>query len=95
LRTTLTKHYPSLGNDASYIQITRLTRLTAYLTVHMVQFAWQADVERKAKIMVRELSFRTSDYLQCPAEDLKGRLTKVNRRLVEIEKSRANDGKLD
>ena len=29
-----------------------MTRLPTYLTVHMVRFAWKADIEKKAKIMV-------------------------------------------
>ncbi|KAK0457163.1 uncharacterized protein EV420DRAFT_1310203 [Desarmillaria tabescens] len=89
LKTTLTKHSPSLGHDASYIQTTRLTRLPTYLTVHMVRFAWRADVGRKAKIM-RKVKFPTTyDALEIVSDDLKDKLTKVNRRLVEIEKSRA------
>jgi ubiquitin carboxyl-terminal hydrolase 14 len=44
---------PSLGREAVYTQHSRLTRLPAYLTVHMVRFAWRADIQKKAKIMVR------------------------------------------
>ena len=38
---------------AIYTQKSRLTRLPSYLSVHMVRFAWKADIGRKAKILVR------------------------------------------
>jgi ubiquitin carboxyl-terminal hydrolase 14 len=46
------KNSPSLGRSAIYSQKSRLTRLPTYLTVHMVRFAWRADIGKKAKIMV-------------------------------------------
>lgn len=45
------KNSPSLGREAVYSQRSRLTRLPTYLTVHMVRFAWRADIRKKAKIM--------------------------------------------
>jgi len=51
----VTKYSPSLNRDASYSQRSRLERLPAYLTVHMVRFAWKADISKKVKIMVREV----------------------------------------
>ena len=47
---------PSLGRPAIYSQRMRLERLPTYLTVHMVRFAWRRDINKKAKIMVREMS---------------------------------------
>ncbi|KAI3604167.1 ubiquitin carboxyl-terminal hydrolase 6 [Moniliophthora roreri] len=52
LNSTLSKDSPSLGRTAEYTQTSRLTRLPSYLTVQMVRFAWKADVQKKAKIMV-------------------------------------------
>ena len=55
LDQNVTKHSPSLNRDASYSQHSRLERLPAYLTVHMVRFAWKADISKKVKIMVRTI----------------------------------------
>lgn len=49
----VTKNSPSLQRDATYSQTSRLDRLPTYLTVHMVRFAWKADISKKVKIMVR------------------------------------------
>ncbi|KAJ7673258.1 hypothetical protein DFH06DRAFT_1359326 [Mycena polygramma] len=43
----------TLGRDANYTQESRMTRLPAYLFVHMARFSWRADINKKAKIMVR------------------------------------------
>lgn len=53
MQSTLEKNSPTLNRTAVYTQTSKITRLPAYLTVHMVRFAWRADVGRKAKIMVR------------------------------------------
>lgn len=52
LDSQVEKYSPTLGRNASYTQKSRLTRLPGYLTVHMVRFAWKADIEKKAKIVV-------------------------------------------
>jgi ubiquitin carboxyl-terminal hydrolase 14 len=52
LDTKVEKNSPSLGRQSIYSQKSRLTRLPGYLTVHMVRFAWRADIGKKAKIMV-------------------------------------------
>ncbi|KAF9037349.1 cysteine proteinase [Hymenopellis radicata] len=94
LQTTLTKRSPALGHEASYVQTTRVTRLPSFLTVHMVRFAWRADVGRKAKIM-RKVKFPTTyDALEITSDELKARLMPVNRRLVEIDKGRAERRKI-
>jgi ubiquitin carboxyl-terminal hydrolase 14 len=46
------KTSPSLGRQAIYSQHWRLTRLPAYFTIHMVRFAWRADIGKKTKAMV-------------------------------------------
>jgi ubiquitin carboxyl-terminal hydrolase 14 len=53
LDAPLEKRSPTLGRDAVYSQKSRAARLPAYLTVHMVRFAWRRDIGKKAKIMVR------------------------------------------
>lgn len=51
----VTKQSPSLGRDAMYSQRSRLERLPAYLTVHMVRFEWRGDISKKVKVLVRGL----------------------------------------
>ena len=55
LDTKVEKNSPTLGRQAIYSQKSRLTRLPGYLTVHMVRFAWRADIGKKAKIMASHL----------------------------------------
>ena len=52
LDTQVEKFSPTLGRNASYTQKSRLTRFPGYLAVHMVRFAWKADIGKKAKIVV-------------------------------------------
>lgn len=51
----VTKRSQTLDRDAVYSHHSRLSRLPTYLTIHMVRFAWRADISKKAKIMVRQL----------------------------------------
>jgi len=81
---------PTLGRQATYTQRSRMTRLPTYLTVHMVRFAWRADIQKKAKIM-RKVKFPTElEALDLVTDELKARLVPVNSRLQEISKDRAD-----
>ncbi|KAF5366810.1 hypothetical protein D9758_006579 [Tetrapyrgos nigripes] len=94
LNSTLEKMSPTLGRTATYTQTSRLTRLPAYLTVHMVRFAWKADVQKKAKIM-RKVKFpNTYDALDLVTPELKAKLLPASRRLLEFEKERAERRKV-
>ncbi|KAJ7222401.1 hypothetical protein GGX14DRAFT_428633 [Mycena pura] len=82
------KRSPTLGRDANYTQESRMTRLPAYLFVHMARFSWRADINKKAKVM-RKVKFPTEyDALDMCSEDLKAKLLPVSRRLKAIEKER-------
>ncbi|KDQ55955.1 hypothetical protein JAAARDRAFT_36745 [Jaapia argillacea MUCL 33604] len=82
------KQSASLGRQAIYNQHSRLSRLPAYLTVHMVRFAWRRDIAKKAKIM-RKVKFSTEfDALDLVTDDLKAKLAPVNRKLLDVEKER-------
>ncbi|THH14376.1 hypothetical protein EW146_g5944 [Bondarzewia mesenterica] len=84
----INKRSPSLGRDAMYKAHSRLERLPSYLAVHMVRFAWKQNIGKKAKIM-RQVKFPTElDALDLTTDDLRAKLTPVNRRLKEIEKER-------
>lgn len=94
LDTEVEKNSPTLGREARYSLKSRLTRLPTYLTVHMVRFAWKADIEKKAKIM-RRVKFPTEfDTLDLVTDELKAKLVPVNRRLLEIEKDRGERRKI-
>ncbi|KAJ7585240.1 hypothetical protein C8J56DRAFT_950201 [Mycena floridula] len=94
MSSTLEKNSPLLGRMAVYNQTSKITRLPAYLTVHMVRFAWRADVNRKAKIM-RKVKFPVEyDALDIVSDELKSKLLPVNRKLQEVEKDRAERRKV-
>ncbi|TFK72374.1 cysteine proteinase [Pluteus cervinus] len=82
------KESPTLGRQAVYSQKSRITRLPAYLTIHMARFSWRQDIMKKTKIM-RKVKFPVElDALDLASEELKTRLLPVSRRLKEIEKER-------
>ncbi|KAK7688677.1 hypothetical protein QCA50_008215 [Cerrena zonata] len=90
----LEKNSPSLGRQAIYSTRSRLSRIPSYLTVHMVRFAWRADINKKAKIM-RKVKFPTElDVIDIVTDELKEKLLPVNRRLQELEKDRAERRKI-
>ncbi|KAF7369836.1 Ubiquitin carboxyl-terminal hydrolase [Mycena venus] len=71
----------TLGRDANYTQESRMTRLPAYLFVHMARFSWRADINKKAKIM-RKVKFPTEyDAVDLCSDELKAKLLPVSRRL--------------
>ncbi|RDX47629.1 cysteine proteinase [Lentinus brumalis] len=88
------KQSPTLGREAVYTSTQRLSRLPAYLTVHMVRFAWKRDIGKKAKIM-RRVKFPTEyDALDIATEELKEKLLPVSRKLKEFEKERGERRKV-
>ncbi|KAF8999843.1 hypothetical protein BDQ17DRAFT_1391450 [Cyathus striatus] len=79
LDTKVDKNSPTLGRQAVYSQKSRMTRLPAYLTVHMVRFYWRADISKKTKIM-RKVKFPTEfDASDLTTDELKGKLLPVSR----------------
>ncbi|KAI9622475.1 hypothetical protein H4Q26_015156 [Puccinia striiformis f. sp. tritici PST-130] len=56
LKQPLEKLSPSLGRSAQYLQTSKISRLPAYLTIHMVRFYWRRDINKKTKIM-RKVKF--------------------------------------
>ncbi|KAF7297278.1 Ubiquitin carboxyl-terminal hydrolase [Mycena indigotica] len=88
LSQTVVKRSPTLGRDADYQQESRMTRLPAYLFVHMARFSWRADINKKAKIM-RKVKFPTEyDALDLCSDELKAKLLPVSRKLKALEKER-------
>ncbi|KAJ3755757.1 hypothetical protein EV360DRAFT_49165 [Lentinula raphanica] len=94
LTSVISKTSPTLGREAQYTQSSRITRLPSYLNVHMVRFAWKADVQKKAKIM-RKVKFPTTyDAVDLTSPELREKLLPASRRLQEIEKERAERRKV-
>ncbi|GAW03081.1 ubiquitin carboxyl-terminal hydrolase 6 [Lentinula edodes] len=94
LTSVISKTSPTLGREAQYTQNSRITRLPSYLNVHMVRFAWKADVQKKAKIM-RKVKFPTTyDAVELASPELREKLLPASRRLQEIEKERAERRKV-
>ncbi|KIK09583.1 hypothetical protein K443DRAFT_671480 [Laccaria amethystina LaAM-08-1] len=94
LDTKVEKNSPSLGRQSIYSQKSRLTRLPSYLTVHMVRFAWRADIGKKAKIM-RKVKFPLEfDALDLATDELKAKLLPASRKLKELEKERTERRKV-
>ncbi|KAH9943858.1 cysteine proteinase [Amylocystis lapponica] len=82
------KNSPTLGRTAVYSSKSRLSRLPAYLTVHMMRFAWRQDIQKKAKIM-RKVKFPTDfDAFDLATDDLKARMLPVTTKLKQVESDR-------
>ncbi|TFK96927.1 hypothetical protein BDV98DRAFT_575421 [Pterulicium gracile] len=94
LTQSVTKRSPSLGREATYTQTSRLTRLPKYLTVHMVRFAWKADINKRAKIMKRVKFPEVYDATELASDELKSKLEPVANRLKDLEKARAERRKV-
>ncbi|KAI5118721.1 hypothetical protein M0805_004519 [Coniferiporia weirii] len=94
LNQKIEKTSPSLGREAIYTQRSRLSRIPANLTVHMVRFAWKRDIGKKAKIM-RKVKFPLEfDVLDLCTDELKQKLLPVNTRLKEIARDRRERAKV-
>ena len=55
----LTKNSPSLGREAVYLKESKLQKLPEYLAVHLVRFYYKADVKKKAKVWVGDVTHVT------------------------------------
>lgn len=56
MKETLTKLSPTLGRDASYTKVSRISRLPAYLTIQFVRFHYKGNVQTNAKLL-RDVKF--------------------------------------
>ncbi|KAF9516715.1 hypothetical protein BS47DRAFT_1315175 [Hydnum rufescens UP504] len=88
LNQKVEKRSPSLGREAVYTETSRISRLPANLTVHMVRFYWRRDINKKAKIM-RKVKFPLElDVINLVTPALKEKLLPLNTALGQIEKER-------
>ncbi|POW04400.1 hypothetical protein PSTT_10434 [Puccinia striiformis] len=88
LKQPLEKLSPSLGRSAQYLQTSKISRLPAYLTIHMVRFYWRRDINKKTKIM-RKVKFPFNlDLTELLSDKLKTQVGPAATKLKEIEKDR-------
>jgi len=88
LDQTVVKHSSTLGREATYNSVSRLSRLPSYLAIHMVRFTWRRDINKKAKIM-RKVKFPNEfDTLDIVTDELRKKMQPVARKRIEIEKAR-------
>ena len=88
------KQSSTLGREAVYSSTQRLSRLPTYLTVHMVRFAWRADIGKRTKVM-RKVKFPlVLDALELCTEELRAKLIPVNRKLGDVERARRDRAKI-
>ncbi|KAH9450679.1 hypothetical protein Pst134EB_018205 [Puccinia striiformis f. sp. tritici] len=88
LKQPLEKLSPSLGRSAQYLQTSKISRLPAYLTIHMVRFYWRRDINKKTKIM-RKVKFPFNlDLTELLSDKLKAQVGPAATKLKEIEKDR-------
>lgn len=88
LDVKIEKTSSTLGRQAIYTEISRLSRLPANLTVHMVRFYWRRDINKKAKIM-RKVKFPFDlDVIDLVTPELKAKMLPLSDKLKEIEKER-------
>lgn len=88
LKQSIEKNSPSLGRSAQYIQTSKISRLPAYLTVHMVRFYWRRDINKKTKIM-RKVKFPINlDLTDLLTDELKDKIGPAAVKIKDIEKDR-------
>ena len=80
------KNSPTLGREAEYTRISRISRLPKYLPIHMVRFFWRKDTQKKAKIL-RKVTFQHEiDVTEFCSEDLRKKLIPVRDKIREVRK---------
>ncbi|ORX34345.1 CNG04540-like protein [Kockovaella imperatae] len=82
------KRSSALGRTALYDQHTKLSRLPAYLAVHLVRFYWRRDIGKKAKIMRKVVFPDRLDLLDLVTDDYRARIQTVHHAAREIIQNR-------
>ena len=80
------KTSPSLGREATYTRISRISRLPKYLPIHLVRFFWRKDTQKKAKIL-RKITFQHEiDVLEFCTDELRSKLIPVRDKMRDLRK---------
>lgn len=86
LTEKIEKHNATLGRDAEYQQIKRVSRLPKYLAVHFVRFFWRRDTQKKSKILRKVIFPKELDLTDLCTEELKQKIIPVREEMVKIRK---------
>ena len=86
LEEKIEKNSPTLGRDAVYTKISRISRLPQYLTVHFVRFFWRKDIRKKTKIMKKVTFPAELDVVEFCTESLRKQLVPVRDKVREVRK---------
>jgi ubiquitin carboxyl-terminal hydrolase 14 len=80
------KNSPSLGREATYTRVSRISRLPKYLPIHLIRFFWRKDSQKKAKIL-RKVTFQHEiDLLEFCTEDLRKKIIPVRDKVRDLRK---------
>ncbi|KAF2479401.1 putative ubiquitin C-terminal hydrolase [Neohortaea acidophila] len=86
LNEKLEKTSPSLGREATYTRVSRISRLPKYLPVHLVRFFWRKDTKKKAKIL-RKVTFQHEiDLSEFCTDELRKKIIPVRDQVREVRK---------
>jgi ubiquitin carboxyl-terminal hydrolase 14 len=80
------KTSPSLGREANYTRVSRISRLPKYLPIHLVRFFWRKDTQKKAKIL-RKITFAHEiDISEFCSDELRQKLIPVRDKMRDLRK---------
>ena len=86
LKSQIEKRSPSLERDVEYTNVSEISRLPKYLTIHMIRFGWRKDTQKKAKIM-RKVTFPEElDVVEFCTESLRKQLIPVRDKIRDVRK---------
>lgn len=86
LNETIDKQSTSLGREATYNKVSKISRLPRYLPVHFVRFFWRKDTQKKAKVM-RKVTFPMEfDIVEFCTDELKKKIIPIRDQIREIRK---------
>lgn len=89
MKETLTKLSPTLGRDASYTKVSRISRLPAYLTIQFVRFHYKGNVQTNAKLL-RDVKFSMIlDVYSLCTKELQDRLAPMRLKYKQADDQQA------
>ncbi|WPG97581.1 cysteine proteinase [Acrodontium crateriforme] len=86
LNEKLEKNSATLGREATYTRISKISRLPKYMPIHLIRFFWRKDTQKKAKIM-RKITFQHEiDVTEFCTDELRSKLIPVRDKVRELRK---------
>ena len=86
LKSEIEKRSPTLERDAIYTNVSEISRLPKYLTIHMIRFGWRKDTKKKAKILRKVTYPEELDVVEFCTDALKKQLIPVRDKIREVRK---------